>query len=305
MIVVFPAGCGITLYGGQAVPVPRGRCGRGKRWQLMAEAGDPVPEGVTLDTSVAHPARVYDYWLGGKDHFAVDREAAEQVIAANPAVLPGVRANRAFLGRAVRYLAGEAGIRQFLDLGTGLPTAQNTHQVAQSVAPDARIVYVDNDPMVLAHARALLASSPEGATAYAEADIRDTDTVLAAAAQTLDLGQPVAVRALMVLQYIPDADDPWGIVGRTLAPLAAGSYLTASDTVRDIDTDRVTEGTARLNERMGPTRLTLRTRPDFERFFGGLEMVQPGIVPLPQWRGPGSEHPIPCYAGMGRKPARG
>jgi hypothetical protein len=273
-----------------------------------ASANEPNLEGdlqATLDTGVAHPARVYDYWLGGKDHFAVDREAAEQVIAANPAVLPGVRANRAFLGRAVRYLAGEAGIRQFLDLGTGLPTAQNTHQVAQSVAPDARIVYVDNDPMVLAHARALLASSPEGATAYAEADIRDTDTVLAAAAQTLDLGQPVAVMALMVLQYIPDADDPWGIVGRTLEPLAAGSFLTASDTVRDIDTDRVTEGTARLNERMGPTRLTLRTRPDFERFFGGLEMVQPGIVPLPQWRGPGSEHPIPCYAGMGRKPARG
>jgi hypothetical protein len=273
-----------------------------------APANEPNLEGdlqATLDTGVAHPARVYDYWLGGKDHFAVDREAGEQVIAANPAVLPGVRANRAFLGRAVRYLAGEAGIRQFLDLGTGLPTAQNTHQVAQSVAPDARIVYVDNDPMVLAHARALLASSPEGATAYAEADIRDTDTVLAAAAQTLDLGQPVAVMALMVLQYIPDADDPWGIVGRTLGPLAGGSYLTASDTVRDIDTDRVTEGTARLNERMGPTRLTLRTRPDFERFFGGLEMVQPGIVPLPQWRGPGSEHPIPCYAGMGRKPARG
>jgi hypothetical protein len=272
-----------------------------------APADEPNLEGdlqATLDTGVAHPARVYDYWLGGKDHFAVDREAAEQVIAANPAVLPGVRANRAFLGRAVRYLAGEAGIRQFLDLGTGLPTAQNTHQVAQSVAPDARIVYVDNDPMVLAHARALLVSSPEGATAYAEADIRDTDTVLAAAAQTLDLGKPVAVMALMVLQYIPDADDPWEIVGRTLAPLAAGSYLTASDTVRDIDTDRVTEGTARLNERMGPTRLTLRTRPDFERFFGGLEMVQPGIVPLPQWRGPGSEHPIPCYAGMGRKPAR-
>ena len=265
-------------------------------------AGDPQ---VTLDTGVAHPARVYDYWLGGKDHFAVDREAAEQVIAANPAVLPGVRANRAFLGRAVRYLAGEAGIGQFLDLGTGLPTAQNTHQVAQSVARNARIVYVDNDPMVLAHARALLTSSPEGATAYVEADIRDTDKVLAAAAETLDLGKPVAVMALMVLQYIPDADNPWGIVSRTLEPLAAGSYLTASDTVRDIDTERVTEGTARLNERMGPTRLTLRTRPDFERFFGGLEMVEPGIVPLPQWRGPGSEHPIPCYAGMGRKPARG
>ena len=256
-----------------------------------------------LDTSVAHPARVYDYWLGGKDNFAVDREAAEQVIAANPNVLPGVRANRAFLGRAVRYLAGEAGIRQFLDLGTGLPTAQNTHQVAQSVAPDARIVYVDNDPMVLAFARALLTGSPAGATAYVEADVRDADKVLAAAAEILDFSQPVAVMALMVLQYIPDADNPWGIVSRMTGPLAPGSYLTVSDTVRDIDTARVTEGTARLNQRMGPTQLTLRTRPDFERFFGGLELVEPGIVPLPDWRGPGSQHPIPCYAGMGRKPA--
>jgi len=268
-------------------------------------AGDPDPEEdlqVTLDTSVAHPARVYDYWLGGKDNFAADREAAEQVIAANPNVLPGVRANRAFLGRAVRYLAGEAGVRQFLDLGTGLPTAENTHQVAQATAPDARVVYADNDPMVLTYARALLTSTPEGATAYLQADIRDTDDVLAAAAETLDFSQPVAVMALMILQYVPDDDDPWDIVRRLLDPLAPGSYLTVSDTVRDIDTGRVTEGTARLNQRMGPTQLTLRSRPEFERFFSSLEMVEPGIVPLPEWRGPGSEYAIPCYAGMGRKP---
>jgi len=283
-----------------------------EEWQIMADdrlqVGDPDLEGdpqVTLDTSVAHPARVYDYWLGGKDNFAADREAAEQVIAANPTVLHGVRANRAFLARAVRYLAGEAGIRQFLDLGTGLPTADNTHQVAQAIAPDTRIVYVDNDPMVLTYARALLTSAPEGATAYVQADIRDTEKVLAGAAETLDFGKPVAVMALMILQYVPDADDPWGIVGRLLEPLAAGSYLTVSDTVRDIDTQRVTQGTARLNERMGQTRLTLRSRPEFERFFDDLEMVEPGIVPLPEWGAPGSEHPIPCYAGMGRKPARG
>ena len=283
-----------------------------EEWQIMADdrllAGDPNLEGdpqVTLDTSVAHPARVYDYWLGGKDNFAADREAAEQVIAANPTVLHGVRANRAFLARAVRYLAGEAGIRQFLDLGTGLPTADNTHQVAQAIAPDTRIVYVDNDPMVLTYARALLTSAPEGATAYVQADIRDTEKVLAGAAETLDFGKPVAVMALMILQYVPDADDPWGIVRRLLEPLAAGSYLTVSDTVRDIDTQRVTQGTARLNERMGPTRRTLRSRPEFERFFDDLEMVEPGIVPLPEWGAPGSEHPIPCYAGMGRKPARG
>jgi hypothetical protein len=268
-------------------------------------AGDPDPEEdphVTLDTSVAHPARVYDYWLGGKDNFAVDREAAEQVIAANPNVLPGVRANRAFLGRAVRYLAGEAGIRQFLDLGTGLPTAENTHQVAQATAPGARIVYADNDPMVLAYARALLTSTPEGATAYLQADIRDTDKVLSAAAETVDFSKPVAVMALMILQYVPDEDDPWSIVRRLLDPLAPGSYLTVSDTVRDIDTGRVTEGTARLNQRMGPTQLTLRSRPEFERFFDSLQMVEPGIVPLPEWRAAGSEYPIPCYAGMGRKP---
>jgi hypothetical protein len=270
-------------------------------------AGDPSPEGdpqVALDTSVAHPARVYDYWLGGKDNFAVDRDAAEQVIAANPTVLPGVRANRAFLGRAVRYLAEEAGIRQFLDLGTGLPTAENTHQVAQAIAPDARIVYADNDPIVLTYARALLTSTPEGATAYLQADIRDIEKVLAGAAETLDFDKPVAVMALMILQYVPDADDPWGIVGRLLEPLAAGSYLTVSDTVRDIDTGRVTEGAARLNQRMGPTQLTLRSRPEFERFFDNLELVQPGVVPLPEWRAPGSEYPIPCYAGMGRKPSR-
>ena len=258
-----------------------------------------------LDTSVAHPARVYDYWLGGKDNFAADREAAEQVIEVNPNVLPGVRANRAFLGRAVRFLAREAGIRQFLDLGTGLPTAENTHQVAQAIAPDARIVYVDNDPIVLAHARALLTSTGDGATAYVQADIRETGKVLARAAETLDFSRPVAVMALMILQYVPDEDDPWGIVARLVDTLAPGSYLTVSDTVRDIDTGRVTEGTARLNERMGPTRLTLRSRPEFERFFLGLELVEPGVVPLPEWQGPGSEYPIPCYAGMGRKPHSG
>lgn len=272
--------------------------------QSFSEVPDPEADLRALDTSVPHPARVYDYWLGGKDHFTADREAAEQVIAANPTVLHGVRANRAFLGRAVRYLSAEAGVRQFLDLGAGLPTAQNIHQVAQDIAPEARVVYVDNDPMVLAHARALLSSTREGATAYVSADIRDTEKVLAKAAETLDFGKPVAVMALMVLQYIPDQDDPWGIVRRLMQEVPAGSYLTVSDTVSDIDTARVSEATARLNERM-PTQLNLRTRPEWERFFDNLELVEPGIVPLPEWRGPGSEHPIPCYAGMGRKPALG
>jgi S-adenosyl methyltransferase len=162
----------------------------------------------SFDISVAHPARVYDYWLGGKDNFQADREAAAQMIEALPNILPGVRANRAFLRRAVQYLAGEAGIRQFLDIGTGLPTAENTHEVAQSIAAESRIVYVDNDPIVLAHARALLTSNPEGATAYIDADARDTGTILREAAKTLDFSQPVAVMALLILQYIPDSDGP-------------------------------------------------------------------------------------------------
>jgi O-methyltransferase involved in polyketide biosynthesis len=268
-----------------------------------ADYANPDDPRVILRTDIAHPARVYDYWLGGKDNFPADREAAEGVIAANPNVLPGVRANRAFLQRAVSYLAAEAGIRQVLDLGAGLPTARNTHEVAQEIAPDASVVYVDNDPMVLTHARALLRSAPEGATAYVQADIRDTDKVLAGAAEALDFSKPVAVMALMVLQYVPDSDEPWEIVGRMLGQLPAGSHLTVSDTVLDIDTARVTEGTARLNARMGSAQLTLRTRAGFSRFFDGLDMVEPGIVALPDWRGPGSEYPIPCYAGIGRKPA--
>lgn len=255
-----------------------------------------------FNTSVAHPARVYDYWLGGKDNFAADRDAAECVIAANPNVLPGVRANRAFLQRAVSYLAGEVGVRQFLDLGAGLPTARNTHEVAQEIAPDAKVVYVDNDPMVLTHARALLHGVSEGTIDCVAADIRNPDQVLAGAAETLDFSEPVAVMALMVLQFVPDSDGPWEITERVVRQLPAGSHLTISDVVRDIDTARVSEAAARLNECIGPSRLTLRTRSAFSRFFTGLDMVEPGIVPTPDWRGPGSEYPIPCYAGMGRKP---
>src|ERR1022692_1796984 len=171
-----------------------------------------------FDTSVAHMARVYDYWLGGKDNFAADREAARQAIAANPGILTDVRANRAFLAHAVRYLAGECGIRQFLDIGTGIPTANNTHGVAQSVAPDCRVVYVDNDPVVLSHARALLTSDPAGVTDYIDADLRDTREILDGAARTLDFSRPVAVTLLAILHLIPDSDDPRGIVA-TLIPL--------------------------------------------------------------------------------------
>jgi hypothetical protein len=270
-------------------------------WLKSAATSQPG-SGVELDTSVAHPARVYDYWLGGKDNFAADREAAEQVIAANPDVLAGVRANRAFLGRAVRYLAGEAGIRQFLDIGTGLPTADNTHEVAQRVAPSCRVVYVDNDPIVLVHARALLTSTPGGATAYVEADLRDTGSVLTGAAATLDFSKPVAVMLLMILQYIPDSEDPWAIVARLLDAVPPGSYLVVSDTAADINAQAVAESARRYNQRLGPVRQTRRTRAEFARFFAGLDLVEPGVVPLPQWRLPvGPGQAIPAYAAVGRK----
>jgi hypothetical protein len=265
-------------------------------------AWGPTGRAFELDVSVAHPARVYDYWLGGKDNFAADREAAEQVIAANPQVLPGVRANRAFLGRAVRYLAGEQGIRQFLDIGTGLPTVDNTHEVAQQVAPECRVVYVDNDPIVLAHARALLTSTPEGETAYVDADLRDTGKVLEGAAATLDLGQPVAVMLLMILQYIPDRDDPWAIVRQLLDAVPAGSYLVVSDTAADIDADVVAESARRYNQRLGAVRQTRRTKDEFTRFLAGLELVEPGVVPLPEWRAITARgNHIPAYAAVGRK----
>jgi hypothetical protein len=265
-------------------------------------AGRPG-EPLSFDTSIAHPARVYDYLLGGKDNYEADRITAEEAAAVAPNILAGVRANRAFLRRAVQFLAGEAGIRQFLDIGTGLPTNENTHEVAQSIAPESRIVYVDNDPIVLAHARALLDSTPPGATAYLEADARDTGTILREAARTLDFSQPIAVMLLLVLQYIPDSDSPRQIVSRLMDAMPSGSYLTISDTTRDIDADRVTGAASRLNAGMGPNRLTLRTREEIARLFDGLYLVDPGLVPLPQWRAmanPG--YPIPAYAGVARKP---
>jgi hypothetical protein len=272
-----------------------------------AAAGTPtdVPERAgeppSYDTGIAHPARVYDYWLGGKDNYAADREAAAQMVEALPNILQGVQANRAFLSRAVEYLAGEAGIRQFLDIGTGLPTNENTHEVAQRIAPESRVVYVDNDPIVLAHGRALLDSAPEGATAYIEADARDTGTILREAAATLDFTRPVAIMALLVLQYVPDADDPHGVASRLLDAVPSGSYLTISDTTTDIDTDRLAEGTARLNARLGPAQSTPRPRAQIERYFDGLELVDPGLVSMPQWRDPANPLVIPVYAGMGRK----
>jgi O-methyltransferase involved in polyketide biosynthesis len=264
---------------------------------------DMPGEPPSFDTSIAHPARVYDYWLGGKDNYAADREAAEQVVAVMPSILPGVRANRAFLRRAVEYLAGEVGIRQFLDVGTGLPTAQNTHEVAQSIAPESRIVYVDNDPIVLSHARALLTSTPEGATTYIEADARDTDTILGAAAEILDFSRPIAVMVLCVLQYVPDSSVPHQIISRLMSAVPPGSYLALSDGTGDIDSERGAEATARYNARLGRNQITPRPRQAIAAYFDGLDLVEPGLVPLSQWRAPNtSAQLVPAYAGVGRKP---
>ncbi len=257
-----------------------------------------------IDTTVAHPARVYDYWLGGKDNFAVDREAAEEVLRARPAIRLNVRANRAFLARSVRYLAGEAGVRQFLDIGTGIPSANNTHEVAQSVDPEARVVYVDNDPIVLAHARALLTSS-SGATAYVDADLRDTAAILDRAASTLDLGQPVAVMLIAVLHLIPDADDPWAIVARLMRAVPPGSHLVISHPASDVEAPSAAQAASRYNELVASP-MRRRSKEEVGRFFTGLDAVEPGLVQLHQWRPAGSDPVAPSsgYGGVASKPRR-
>jgi hypothetical protein len=247
----------------------------------MSVGPDPASE-VEIDTSVAHPARVYDYWLGGSNNFPADREAAERVLAATPGLRERVRAGRDFLVRVVRYLAGPAGIRQFLDLGTGIPSANNTHEVAQSIEPSARVVYVDNDPIVLAHATKLLTSTPHGSTDFILADLRDPEPILARARQTLDFDQPIAVLLLGVLHLVQDDEDPWGVVARVMAAVPVGSYLVISHPALDIHPGQA-EAQRRYNERVA-TPQTLRTREDVARFFANLELVEPGLVQVHQWR---------------------
>jgi hypothetical protein len=236
-----------------------------------------------FDISKAHSARVHNYWLGGKDNFAVDRAAAEEALTANPGMIHAIRANRAFLVRAVRYLVGEEGIRQFLDIGTGLPTANNTHEVAQSIAPESRIVYADNDQMVLAHARALLTGSPAGACAYLDADLREPDEILAQAARTLDFGQPVAIMLLGILQQVPDDDDPYGAVGRLIDAVPPGSFLVITHPASDVDPRAAAEAARRLNS-MSAEQRQLRSEAAVARFFDGLELVEPGLVQVAEWR---------------------
>jgi len=256
----------------------------------------------TFDTSVAHVARIYDYWLGGKDNYAVDRAAGEAALKAYPDLINSVRSNRAFMTRVVRHLA-EAGIRQFLDIGTGIPTAPNTHEIAQTVSPDCRVVYVDNDPIVLAHARALLTGAPEGVTDYLDADLRDTGAILDRAAQTLDFSQPVAVMLMAILHLIPDTEDPYGIVARLIGAGPAGSYLALSQIASDI-ADEVAQARDQVGRYM-PVKQTYRTHAETMRFYGGLELIEPGLVRVTEWRpdsAAAAAMPTALCGGVARKP---
>jgi hypothetical protein len=266
------------------------------------DVSDRVP--LRIDTSVAHPARRYDYWLGGKDNFAADRESGDAIAAKFPAIRTAVVENRRFLRRAVTFLAESASIRQFLDIGTGLPTANNTHEVAQAIAPESRIVYVDNDPLVLVHARALLTSSAEGATAYVDADLREPEKILndPDLRRTLDFSQPVALMLIATLHFIPEEDDPYAIVRRLVDALPAGSYLVISHATSDYLPPELVADIS--SGRHGQGRL--RTEAEFSRFFDGLQLVAPGVAPVAEWRAEDEPQPRPTaaetamYAGVAR-----
>src|ERR1700730_43073 len=245
-----------------------------------------------FDTSVPSPARMWNYWVGGKDHFAADREAADKIMAAMPALPAIARSVRSFLIDIVHSLTVDYGIRQFLDIGTGLPTADNTHDVAQRAAPESKIVHVDYDPVVLTHAQALLTSSPEGQTDYIQADLRDTDTILKAAARTLDLTRPVAVLLIAVLHFIPDADDPYAVVARLMDAVPSGSYLVIAHAEADTAPDASAEMARRYNQ-MASATVTPRTRDQVARFFTGLDLLPPGLVPIHQWALTGPTAPPP------------
>ncbi len=256
-----------------------------------------------IDTSVAHSARIWNYWLGGKDHYPVDRRVGDQIAEMFPDIVRLARADRAFLGRVVRHLVGEAGIRQFLDIGTGLPTADNTHVVAQKVAPACRIVYVDNDPLVLAYARALLTSTPQGMTDYLDADLHDPDKIVREAARTLDFTQPVAVMLLGVLIHITDDREAYAIVDRLLDAVPSGSYLVIAHSTNEITGAAMDEAVRHWNE-FGKPPMTLRTPQAIARFFERLELLEPGVVSTTRWRPDPSDHgrrDVDEFCGVGRK----
>jgi O-methyltransferase involved in polyketide biosynthesis len=256
-----------------------------------------------FDTSAPSPARMWNYWVGGKDHFAADREAADRIMAAMPS-LPGIaRSVRHFLIDIVGSLTVDYGIRQFLDIGTGLPTADNTHDVAQRAAPESRVVYADYDPVVLSHARALLTSSPGGETDYIQADLRDTGQILAAAARTLDFSKPVAILLLAVLHFIPDEDDPYAIVRKLVDAVPPGSFLVIVHAPSDLHPEEMAEQTRLYNE-SGAERMRPRSQEEILRFFTGLELIGPGLAPLSAWLRDGQAEPGSgkAVAGVARKP---
>jgi S-adenosyl methyltransferase len=260
-----------------------------------------------VDTSRPHMARIYDYFLGGKNHFAADRETADMILRTNPAIRLTARENRAFLGRAVQYLAAEAGIRQFLDIGTGLPTTGNVHEVAQAAAPTSRVVYVDNDPLVLTHARALLNSAPAGRTAYIHADLRDPQAILndPATREVLDLSQPVALIMLATLHLIQDEDKPAEIIATLLGALPRGSYFVASHITMEHASDAIAAGQSTM--RGAGISAQARNSDEFARLaFSGMNLVPPGVVLVSEWRQEDDGlHPAPaevnCYGGVARK----
>jgi hypothetical protein len=258
----------------------------------------PTPE---INTSVPHSARMWNYWLGGKDNYLVDQQAADQFQAAFPQIAENARSFRAFLRRGVTYLAADAGIRQFLDVGTGLPTADNTHELAQRVAPECRIVYVDNDPLVLAHAHALLVGSPEGATDYLHADLHEPEAILDGAARTLDFEKPVAVILSGILGHVMDSDLAGDLVRRLVAPLPSGSHVLICD---GTDTNEELRAAQEQHNDRGPVQYRLRSPEEIGSFFDGLDLVDPGVVPCTRWRPePGAPAPhVDSYGAVGRKP---
>jgi hypothetical protein len=267
------------------------------------------PGTLPFDTSVAHQARIYDYLLGGTDNYPADRAVADELARIWPEMAFTARANRAFLGRAVRYLAASAGVRQFLDIGTGIPAAGNTHQVAQAVAPESRVVYVDYDPVVLAHARVLLTGTGAGATDYIDADLRDTGKILARAARLLDFTKPVAVTLLAILNAIPDSDHPYAIVERLMDAVPSGSHLVISHGGSDLLHREALDGLADVSSRRIRQQVIYRSREQIARFFNGTDLVEPGLVRPEEWRpgprdddGGGGAARSSGWCAVGRKP---
>ncbi|MFC4496993.1 SAM-dependent methyltransferase [Streptomyces ovatisporus] len=265
----------------------------------------PVPDPELLakiDSTVPHSARIWNYWLGGKDNYPVDHEAGDEFARIFPGIVDAARGSRYFLARAVRHLTAQEGIRQFLDIGTGLPTVDNTHEVAQRLAPDARIVYVDNDPLVLVHAHALLSSTPEGVTDYVDADVREPSVILERAAATLDFTEPVGLMMLGIMGHIPDDDLAGSLVRRLLDALPSGSFLTLSD---GTDISAVRQQAHEKYNSSGAVPYHLRSPEQLGRLFDGLDLLEPGLVPVTQWRPdhtPFPVTPVTTYGGVGRKP---